>query len=226
MIYKGNEKIASVYNGREKISSIYKGSDLVYRSSLLPKEYQQVEYLSQAPSYGAYLNTGITPDKDTRVEIDFTFNYSQLGNNAVFGVQVNGFIYQLALFNNRWYYGIATSNESYGDNVNANNGVRHKIIFNDENGGITDNGISYATNKVGTATNPNKEMWLFARNGDGRNSYATVYEFKVYQGNVLIQHLVPCYRKSDNKTGMYDLVTKTFLTSPNGNNFAIGEDVT
>lgn len=44
MICLGNEKIASVYNGREKISSIYKGSDLVYRSSLLPKEYQQVGY--------------------------------------------------------------------------------------------------------------------------------------------------------------------------------------
>ena len=40
-----------------------------------------------------------------------------------------------------------------------------------------------------------------------------------------IVNLVPCYRKSDNEIGMYDLVTKTFFTNQGTGSFMKGPDV-
>ena len=38
----------------------------------------------------------------------------------------------------------------------------------------------------------------------------------------VVAHLYPCYRKVDNKTGMYDIVNNKFYTSANQSEFVIG----
>jgi len=57
----------------------------------------------------------------------------------------------------------------------------------------------------------------------------TVYEIKCYLNNTLIAHYVPCYRKSDNKTGMYDLIDTNSATAFHANTgsleFTVGEDI-
>jgi hypothetical protein len=40
-----------------------------------------------------------------------------------------------------------------------------------------------------------------------------VYEFELYDGGVLARKFIPCYRKSDNVIGFYDIINDTFITT-------------
>jgi len=56
--------------------------------------------------------------------------------------------------------------------------------------------------------------------GRGRNyGYARFKEIKMYDGDELVRDLVPCYRKSDNKPGMFDIVNKNFYSSKTSSDF-------
>lgn len=56
--------------------------------------------------------------------------------------------------------------------------------------------------------------------------YMYVYDFKVYENNILVSNFVPCYIKScyDNAgtAGLYDLVEDKFYDSETGENFQYG----
>ena len=55
--------------------------------------------------------------------------------------------------------------------------------------------------------------------------YMYVYDFKIYENNVLKRDFVPCYRKSDNKAGLYDLVEDKFYTNNTGDDFQYGKEI-
>lgn len=40
-----------------------------------------------------------------------------------------------------------------------------------------------------------------------------------------IAHFIPCYRKSDNVAGMYDIVRKQFFVNQGSGSFTVGPDV-
>lgn len=52
-----------------------------------------------------------------------------------------------------------------------------------------------------------------------------LYDFKIYDNNVLVRNFVPCYRKSDNQAGLYDLVNDKFYTNSGEGVFLTGPDV-
>ena len=53
-----------------------------------------------------------------------------------------------------------------------------------------------------------------------------IYSCQMYDENeVLVRDFVPCYRKADNKSGMYDLVNDVFYTSATSTDFDVGPDV-
>lgn len=51
------------------------------------------------------------------------------------------------------------------------------------------------------------------------------YYVKIYDDNVLIFYGVPCYRKTDNKTGLYDVVNKVFAPNNGSSEFYVGPRV-
>ena len=55
--------------------------------------------------------------------------------------------------------------------------------------------------------------------------YGSLYSLKVSKNSVLLADYVPCYRKSDNKPGMYDLVTEKFYASETTTDFIAGPRV-
>ena len=58
--------------------------------------------------------------------------------------------------------------------------------------------------------------------GTMRIHYARIYN----PNNELIKQFIPCYRKSDNKPGMYDTVNSVFVTkSGSGSEFVVGNNV-
>ena len=54
-----------------------------------------------------------------------------------------------------------------------------------------------------------------------KKSTIRLYSFLWERNNNKIQNLIPCYRITDNKPGMYDLVSRTFFTNAGTGEFAI-----
>ena len=50
------------------------------------------------------------------------------------------------------------------------------------------------------------------------------YSFKIWNGNTLLRNLFPCYRKSDNAIGFYDVVDDSFYINTSTGTFNRGED--
>ena len=72
-----------------------------------------------------------------------------------------------------------------------------------------------------------KELSFFARRGSSATQFFTGLskEIVVKNGSTEKLHLIQCYRKSDSKPGMYDLVTKQFFTNQGEGEFLVGPDV-
>ena len=55
--------------------------------------------------------------------------------------------------------------------------------------------------------------------------FTYVYSLKIYDGDTAVREFIPCYRKSDNIIGMYDLVNGKFYTNSGTEEFIKGEAV-
>ena len=75
---------------------------------------------------------------------------------------------------------------------------------------------------------PNYSFYISAVN---RNNEATlkpqltIYGWKMYQDDVLVREFVPCYRKSDNEIGLFDIVNGVFYTNDGDGTFLKGNNV-
>ena len=91
----------------------------------------------------------------------------------------------------------------------------------DSDGTLYTNGKSYAcayqAELDGTAT----DMYLFERRNWTSRYTGSVSEFWIKNNGEYKMYLIPCIRKSDQKVGMYDTVSKTFFTSAR-NDFIAG----
>jgi len=77
-------------------------------------------------------------------------------------------------------------------------------------------------------------FYLFANHNSGKTTNYNptqkvqslrLYRFKMYDNDILVRDFVPCYRKSDNKAGLYDTVNNQFYIDSYGGNFTKGNDV-
>ena len=72
-------------------------------------------------------------------------------------------------------------------------------------------------------------MYVFANNSTTMTFSAPLrcYYLKVFENQVLIRDFIPCYRKSDHKPGMYDIVNAVFYVNQGtGADFSVGGDIT
>lgn len=196
---------------------------------LLPAAYQQVEYLESTGSQ--YIETGIVPTAGgkTVVEHQFTGQQLQLPDNTVFYID-NG-----AAENNA--YGFSTAYYSHVKGYVCGWSSYSVIPYTS----TTQNTITITAgvfelngNVIVTKTGTyywDKSIKLFAWNRNGNivvYGKVKVYRFTYYTSasdSKPAHDYIPCYRKSDNKTGMYDLITKTFLTNSGTGEFTLGPNV-
>lgn len=77
--------------------------------------------------------------------------------------------------------------------------------------GINNTGKTILTDFTGT-----KKLYLFTYNFRGKNTQSIIGKIKscsITINNDIVRNFIPCYRKSDNKPGLYDTVTKEFYTN-------------
>ena len=237
-IYKNNQNIDKIYknnqlifeqgfvredSGNVPLSTTYQaiGKNLkdykIYGNSVqgkLPDIYQQVEYIESTGTQ--YIDTGIYTNT-TLSKFEIKLNISNKNVTAgVFGTRnykssdksaINVFIRSGSLRLD-WLSGSSVPEVAITENIDYTISITRGLA--------TINNINY-TNEENTSVDARYPFYIGNLNNAGI-PYETglsgkIYYSKLYNNNILVFDGVPCYRKSDNVIGMYDLVTNTFFTN-------------
>lgn len=193
-------------------------------SSRVPAGYTEVEYIetdkTQYIDTGIYLNTS-----------NFEVGYTIVGNSSCWG-----YCHQMVA-NGTWlgvesaiaWYGRWSSNTTYRVDMSSYLTSENNTIVYKQNG-VTINGSTVSKSlTMGRDSIANKSLLFFGRYDFYKGGVEWQNNFKakslyIKNNGELVRDFVPAKRDSDSEYGMYDLVTNTFYTSPNGNSFSGGAE--
>lgn len=190
----------------------------------LPDEYQQVEYIESTGTQ--YIDTGINVNTTTS-RYETKINPSSVsGASGIFGTRnytssnlssMNVFIIG-GTFRLDWLTGAGNYNVN---NISSNTDYTISIT----RGLATINNVDYTSEQT-TSVDSSYTFYIGNFNNAGSvysNGFSgKIYYSKLYNNNILVFDGVPCYRKSDNEIGMYDLVSNTFFTNAGTGTFTTG----
>lgn len=213
-----------------EVKQIAINGTVVWEKSALPSEYQAVEYIGNTGTQ--YIKTGYTPTPsyNTRIDMQYMFTATQAGDKMLFGSRggSSSITYQGEAYSGaQWYCG---GGYYQFRNVlrNVGTALNTKYTFLINGNTMTINGSSASQNQTRT-TGSALELYIFAWNSNGKaeyiNSGARIYQLKFTVNGIVEADFVPCYRKSDNVAGMYDLIGKRFLTNAGTGTFTVGADI-
>ena len=193
----------------------------------LPSEYQRLEYIESTGTQ--YIDTGINTNTTTS-RYETKINPSSVsGTIGIFGTRndssanqdsMNAFIIDGA-FRLDWLYGAMGS---FVRNISSNTDYTISIT----RGLATINNVDYTSGETTSIDslytfyigNLNNAGLVYSKRFSGK-----IYYSKLYNNNILVFDGVPCYRKSDNEIGMYDLVSNTFFTNAGTGTFIKGDNI-
>ena len=192
---------------------------LASSKSRLPAGYQEVEYIESTGTQ--YIDTGVVQKLKPKVVVTLAVMSNSdldiIGNDSTY---VGCFIVDAYPANTYLYYRYSTTGSSGIPNFFPTNDTSfHNYEFGEDI--YKDGTFIYRFPNHDFSTNT-KSIYLFR----GRN-YALVRmkETIIYDGDTLLRDLVPCYRKSDNVIGMYDIVNDVFYTNAGTGTFIKGNNV-
>ena len=202
---------------------------LMRTASRLPSEYQEVEYLESTGTQ--WIKTDIKGKFSVSLESEVIFTDKQDSYSV-------GFLDGSFRISGNGYYGHRTQN-GYGStySLGPSNSLmlskryKYKTIFEPGNQEVylDDVLVSTSTFAKNVDTLTGVHFGIFARlNNDTSASLFSkvkMYYLKISDGGELLGHFIPCYRKFDNKPGMYDTVSKTFYTNAGTGEFLVGPNV-
>lgn len=206
----------------------------------LPEEFQEVEYIRGTGTQ--YITTDVVLLEHDKIETDVKLPFGTYENEWLFGSRNGDSLtgsYEYIYKQND--SGVVVYIRNEGDDTSLGEvplNEKIKITTIDDNITInSSNGETTFTTLNGTSGDTVNNLMIFTCNispdtttntplideDSGPGSFE-LYSFNIYRDDQLIREYVPCYRKSDNKTGLYDLVTDTFIESQ-VNEFELGNDV-
>ena len=191
----------------------------------LPFGYQQVEYIESTGTQ--HIDTAFVPNQDTKImleimptETEYCRLYGAYSGSSwtsgSYGAYFN------AYGNTFWVnYNSDTNIPDFG--IQAN--VECKI-YQDKNKFYVNDTLKYTLDTQNAFT-PERTMYLMALNRDNesRKGKFKLYDCKIWDNDTLVRDYVPCYRKSDDTIGLYDLVYGIFHENAGTGVFLKGNDV-
>lgn len=214
------------------VTQIECNGSVLWKYSRLPNAYQEVEYIESANS--AMMEIPYNLKGNTEMDLKILYTGSQtsaigiMGNSAAGSGSVSNpkYIFTSSSSSNIIAYYYFSPYKSYSPSFDLNEDGVARIQTKIENSKfmVYVNGkanLQTALDEV-SATCPQNTM-IFGC--PGRYKDQRVYWCRFYENDVAQVDLVPCYRKSDNKIGMYDLVSGSFLTNSGSGSFSKGADV-
>ena len=193
----------------------------------LPDGYTQVEYIESTGTQ--YIDTGININTTTsRYETKISPSLVS-GTMCIFGTRNSSSANQSSMnvfiidgtFRLDWLYG------AMGNSVkNISSNTEYTISIT--RGLATINNVNYVSGE-NTSIDSSYTFYVGNLNNAGsvysKGFSGKIYYSKLYNNNILVFDGVPCYRKSDNEIGMYDLVSNTFFTNAGKGTFNTGSVV-
>lgn len=238
------KKATAIYAGvnstARKIVRAYAGvngvAQLVYSSGILPSGYQQVEYIEGTGTQ--FIDSRLTLSVNNyAIEIDFWLQskiYSG-SDGFIFGcyggsdARLN-YVIKLNSGGNKqklqaglgqgltMFSGTADTSNRHTYKVDMKN---LKVYYDNASISKTSSGsYSRGTNasaKIGIMCGGNSTGGWYSDCTKGK-----LYNCKIWQNDELIRDYYPCYRKTDNEPGLYDIITDTFLPNAGTGTFGVG----
>lgn len=196
----------------------------------LPSAYQEVEWIKSTGTQ--WIDTGIIPNN--QITVQFKVMNLNITGNVILGYWKNRDEDSLRLFNaNNHLYFDTIQGSGYNARLYASSAWPVNVIVEFE-AGNTKGGYQYIKDlqtdtiirqKQGQAYAVGIDTIKLNYYDDSKISQNQWYYVKLIDNGQLLLDLVPCYRKSDGEIGMYDLVSKAFLTNQGTGNFLKGADV-
>lgn len=223
------------------ITAQYQVEEVTITFSLLPIEYQEVEYLESTGTQ--YIDLGIHAESAATTEYDIVFmmltdlqhsvmGYAIRSGNNTYGQ--DGLIYKTAYYTdtpNLGYYFAESIQPLYLQNDISLN-TKYTVKFNTSAHKLNINGTDVETCTSESRTS-NYNMILFGHMWQGDTvtpqglGNTRIYSFvkKNNSTNVKSIDLVPCYRKEDEVAGFYDMVDHDFYTNAGTGTFVVGPNL-
>lgn len=198
---------------------------------LLPLEYQEVEHLQNSGTQR--IDVGLVPTNSTSITIIYqslvvagqsqyilgsrehasaVIAYALNGSSStnIWDVRLNGVVNAMGTRTTDWYKSELTLNNGSGTwkLTNLTTGEVNSMELSGQNVNATANLFLFAYNNIDANTHKNLRIKYF--------------EWK--EAGELKRKYIPCYRKSDNEAGLYDLVTKELYTNAGTGSFIVGAD--
>ena len=189
--------------------------------SILPPEYQQVEYIEGTGTQ--YINTNFYDAGKTDYELNFELTTIAHNYQMLLAAKKK---YQSfpKLFSNQddiTTLRLDTSSTNTITNVSAYTKYKLEVIGNKAYlDGVEK--LSF-TRGYNTGQYP---IWIFnAPEEPTLIAAMKLYHLILYDDSVAVRNFIPCYRKSDNEIGLYDTVNDVFYTNAGTGTFLKGSDV-
>ena len=205
------------------------GYDVGFRDRL-PAEYQEVEYIESTGTQ--WMEIPYIANAQSKFECVYETTKKVSDNYNVILSNVNTHVgYTLIVDSGTNEIKFRSySNTLTSTGVIANSGDENKYVL--EYGKLNFNNSNYA-GSTDLSLTLNTNTFIFVRN---RNDYGNghekeglasgkLYYLKIYENNQLVINLIPCYRKTDNVIGLYDIVNGVFYTNQGSGTFGKGSNV-
>ena len=195
--------------------------------SRLPAEFQEVEYIESSGTQ--YIDSGYANISNNQ-KIIAKF-YNNIAGGSLFGSQQgsnrSGIFWQ-SVNNLQFGIGLQTAGTMIGQcSYQEIHTIEYESSLNTYS--VSIDGTYLKENASYSGSNiTGKNIYIFASNYQNslENIFkGKVYCFRIYDNSVLVRNFVPCYRKSDNEIGLYDLVNGVFYTNAGTGTFTKGADV-
>ena len=198
------------------------------RKVRLPTEYQEVTYLESSGSQR--ISFGFSASKVGRWELTAKFL-------AITSNQLNGCFYDdtntaidIGIYKGEFFM----RNGAVNTVTKTADTEKHVFVVDQLTKQCLIDGEIVSTS-YSTLGKTDAYPQLFARNEQSGDysvmnflCYEKLYESIVIDVNgIKVSHRIPCYRKTDQKPGLYDIVTNVFhINQMSGSDFTVGPDVT
>lgn len=226
-------EVKGVYVGNangvaQKITRAYVGdangvARQIYPKTYLPAAYQQVEYIEGTGTQ--YINTGVSQNNtNTALEMSVALTSNTYSDVAyVAGHYTSGKRFYIQLLNKKIYLGLGSG---YWQNSADADTSKHTYKIDMYHLHVYMDGVSKSSSSGSfSRTANNANIWLFRGSvGSGSNPIVKgkIYNAKIWVSDSLQHDYYPCYRKSDDVAGLYDIITDTFLTNAGSGTFGVG----
>ena len=200
----------------------------VKEKNRLPSSYQEVEYIESTGTQ--YIDTGINfEDNNFNIDVKFVKNETSTSEQAIFSIWTSNYNY--------WNFFIRNTN-----NLDVYTSNHHELSYTIQKDQIYNSKVSREDNHWELKVNDNAIDWdytpstinnttlkIFTR-GDVPNStysdtHISLYSMYIYINDKLSYSFIPCYRKSDGKVGLFDIINKKFYTNAGTGEFLKGDNV-